>query len=125
MPNFGLIEGSPNEVSLGTRNYIWQVSGYLQNEKALNGFHHNQRLQVRSKKQALVMLYKVWSGFTKNLRYLLVQKGHSAVKMPKFGTFKREQEGDDVTFSFLGTPELANHIECSRVDDTDGDVRNS
>lgn len=29
MPNYGLIDGSQNEVALGTKNYIWQVSGYL------------------------------------------------------------------------------------------------
>lgn len=45
MPNFGLIDGNPNQATtLNARNYIWQISGYLQNEKALNGFHHNQRL---------------------------------------------------------------------------------
>jgi len=107
MPNFGLIDGGPNEVALSARNYIWQVSGYLQNEKALNGFHHNQRLQVRSKKQALVVLYKLWSGFTKNLRYLLVQKCRSAVRIPKFGTLVRETIGDEVVFKFSGSQELA------------------
>ena len=38
------------------------------------GFHHNQRLQVRSKKSALIMLYKLWSAFTKHLRYKLMDK---------------------------------------------------
>ena len=72
LPNFGLVEGgSPMEVALQLRNFIWQTAGYLQNEKAPNGFHHAQRLQQRSKKLALITLYKLWSGFTKNLRYLL------------------------------------------------------
>ena len=113
-------------MALGTRNYIWQVSGYLQNEKALNGFHHNQRLQVRSKKAALIMLYKLWSGFTKNLRYLLVQKCHLAVRIPRFGTFKRDAEGQEIAFTFLGSHELAQHIECSKMDDGEAfDLRSS
>ena len=63
------------------------------------------------------MLYKLWSGFTKNLRYLLAQKGHSAVRIPKFGTFKRDITCEEVTFSFSGSNELAQHIECSGIDD--------
>ena len=64
------------------------------------------------------MLYKLWSGFTKNLRYLLVQKCHSAVKVSKFGTFKREVMGDEVMFTFYGSQELAQHIECAGNDDS-------
>ena len=91
------------------RNYIWQVAGYLQNEKAPRGFGHAQRLQVRSKKSALLMLYKLWSGFNKNMRYLLVQKGSNAVKIPKFGTFTRsvDAESNCVTFCFTQSQELA------------------
>ncbi len=70
-PNYGLVDGSPADTALTLRNFIWQTAGYLQNEKAPIGFHHSQRLQQRSKKLALVLLYKLWSGFTKNLRYLL------------------------------------------------------
>ena len=49
------------------------------------------------------MLYKLWSGFTKNLRYLLFQKGHSAVRLAKFGVFKRDSIGDEVTIKFYGS----------------------
>lgn len=88
-PNLGLVDGNPNESANATRNYIWQVCGYLANESAPKGFGHAKHLQQRSKKKALVMLYKLWSGFSKNLRYQLAQKGVTAVKMAKFGTFSR------------------------------------
>ena len=29
LPNYGLVDGSPNESALAVRNYIWQVAGYL------------------------------------------------------------------------------------------------
>ena len=88
-PNLGLVDGNPQESALAVRNCIWQVCGYLANEKAPNGFGHAKHLQQRSKKKALVMLYKLWSGFSKNLRYQLTQKGVTAVKVPRFGTFSK------------------------------------
>ena len=109
LPHLNLIDGSANDVALIVRNYIWQSSGYLQNEKAPNGFHHSQRLQVRSKKNALVMLYKLWSGFTKNLRYLLTNKSYASVRISRFGTISRTDADEDdarLNFSFIASPEL-------------------
>lgn len=40
------------------------------------------------------MLYKLWSGFTKNLRHLLISKVDSAVKVPRIGTFDHIKDKD-------------------------------
>ena len=78
------------------------------------GFHHLQRLQVRSKKNALLMIYRLWSGFTKNIRYILTQKGASSCRIPKFGTLIKlldKESGDgQVIFEFIPSPELGIHV---------------
>ena len=106
--------GSASEASLLVRNYIWEVAGYLQNEKAPMGFHHLQRLQVRSKKQSLLMLYKIWSGFSKNVRHLLTQKGATSVKINRIGSFNRQKddsrESTIIRFTFLPSQELSQHL---------------
>ena len=60
------------------------------------------------------MLYKLWSGFTKNLRYLFTQKGHTAVKIPRIGTISATKDVvDDESLKFAFTPsnELRNHLD--------------
>lgn len=80
MPDFGGI-GTENAIKL--RNYIWKVCGFLnQQEKASSG--------TQSKKNALVILYRLWSALTKNIRYIIDAKGKS-VTLPRFGTFARSQ----------------------------------
>ena len=64
------------------------------------------------------MLYKLWSGFTKNLRYLLLEKSRSAVRIPRFGTLRKEvSSAEEVSFTFSGSHELAQHIECPSTDE--------
>ena len=91
LPNYGLVDGNPHESALQIRNCVWKAAGYLQNEDCPKGHGHNQRFQVRSKKQALVLLYKLWSGFTKNLRYMMTSKGVQKVKISKIGYFQRAE----------------------------------
>ena len=55
------------------------------------GHHNAMHLQVQNKKAPLVMLYKLWSGFTKNLRYQLFCKHNDAVIVERIGTFKKLQ----------------------------------
>ena len=43
------------------------------------------------------MLYKLWSGFTKNLRHLLVSKDAN-IKLPRIGTFERTRDRDAGVF---------------------------
>ena len=43
-----------------------------------------------SKKNALVCLYKLWSAFTKNIRYIIDQKAKSVI-LASFGTFTRSR----------------------------------
>ena len=45
------------------------------------------------------MLYKVWSGFTKNLRHLLVSKD-KPVRIPRIGTFDRIRDKEAGVFQF-------------------------
>ena len=77
------------------------------------------------------MMYKLWSGFTKNLRYLLTQKGHAVVRVPKFGTLSRcagdnDYSGGQLQWSFRGSDELMDHLGClDDLDDGGADVRNS
>ena len=59
------------------------------------------------------MLYKLWSGFTKNLRYLFTQKGHTAVRIPRIGTVSAVKDAVDdesLKFAFTASPELRNHL---------------
>ena len=57
------------------------------------------------------MLYKLWSGFTKNLRYLFIQKGHTTVKIARIGTISATKDGVDdesLKFTFIPSNELRN-----------------
>ena len=59
------------------------------------------------------MLYKLWSGFTKNLRYLFIQKGHTTVKITRIGIISATREGVDdesLKFSFVPSNELRNNL---------------
>ena len=38
------------------------------------------------------MLYKLWSGFTKNLRHLLLSRADAIIKFGRIGTFVRKQD---------------------------------
>ena len=73
------------------------------------GYHNTQHLLVPQKKQALVMLYKLWSGFTKNLRYLLLSRVDSNVKLGRIGTFTRSKDSETglIVFGFLPSSELS------------------
>ena len=44
LPSYGLVDQSSTESVVGVRNYIWRITGYLANDKGLNGIHHSQRL---------------------------------------------------------------------------------
>ena len=71
------------------------------------GYHNAMHLQVKSKKQALIMLYKLWSGFTKNLRHLLLGK-YESVKFNRIGTFMRckDIETGLIEYDFIPTTEF-------------------
>lgn len=86
LPSYGIVEGGPTVANQTVKNYIWQVAGYLQNEKCPKGFQHGKHLQEYSKKKALLMLYRLWSGFTKNLRYILTQKKANSINIDRFGS---------------------------------------
>ena len=81
LPDFG---GLGNEQCIKLRNYIWQVCGSTSTEDPA------QSRVVQSKKNALVILYKLWSAFTKNIRYIIDSK-EKAVTLSRFGTFTRSQ----------------------------------
>ena len=68
IPDFGGI-GDENTIKL--RNYIWKVCGsYLEDENSKKG-SKDKEVVASSKKNALVALYRLWSAFTKNIRYLI------------------------------------------------------
>ena len=105
LPDFG---GIGNENAIKLRNYIWKVCGCLtEDDQASKATAGNQ-----SKKHALVILYRLWSALTKNIRYIIDGKGKS-VMLPRFGTFVRSQM-DPQTVAFVPSAELANILETER-----------
>ena len=85
VPDFGGI-GDENGIKL--RDYIWKLCGYCETEKDKKGYEKEQPQTTTSKKHALVTMYKLWSAFTKNIRYIIDAKGKS-VTLARFGTFTR------------------------------------
>lgn len=69
MPDFG---GLGDENSLKLRNYIWRVCGFVEGEQQAK-----DKPVAQTKKNALVILYRLWSAFSKNMRYIISQKGNS------------------------------------------------
>lgn len=82
IPDFG---GIGDENSLKLRNYIWKVCGYIEEETmkpkkagaAATVDAKANTAVVQSKKNALVVLYRLWSAFSKNMRYIIASKGNS------------------------------------------------
>lgn len=116
LPSFGIVDGGSTVVNQTVRNYIWQVAGYLQGEKCPKGFGANKTFHTKSKKIALLMLYRLWSGFTKNLRYTLTQKGAAKVNIDRFGFFSRCKSSDSDAFKFKFTPNqaLSQHLNSDQ-----------
>jgi len=120
LPSFGLLEGGAAEAGVNVvRNYLWKVAGYLVAEKFPIGTAQNLKYEVRSKKAALVMLYRLWSAFTKNLRHLLTARGESAVRLTKLGTFRRTKDSESglLRFSFHASLELSKQLRCDLVEE--------
>ena len=74
LPDFGSIG---DENSLKLRNYIWKVCGFTEGEQGKPNKGTDKPIVVQSKKNALVVLYRLWSAFSKNMRYIIAQKGNS------------------------------------------------
>jgi hypothetical protein len=53
-------------------------------------------VSVKGKKFALVMLYKVWSAFSKGIRYYFVNK-QLAINLPKVGVIFNQMKPDEVS----------------------------
>ena len=93
IPDFGNI-GNDNAIKL--RDYIWRVCNFLQENKQSLIVHKNggpnskpiEQGVSQNKKNALITMYKLWSAFTKNIRYMIGSKG-KAVTLTRFGTFSR------------------------------------
>lgn len=79
------------------------------------GYHNTMHLIVPQKKQALVMLYKLWSGFTKSLRYILLSRVDSNVKLARIGTFTRNKDNETglICFGFQPSTELLTAVNNS------------
>ena len=111
MPDFG---GLGDENTLKLRNYIWKVCGCLDQETVKKGQQATAaNIHVKtSKKNALVQLYRLWSAFTKNIRYIIDVKGN-AVTLQRFGTFTRS--GDDLlSVAFIPSSELVSSLNASK-----------
>ena len=50
------------------------------------------------------MLYKLWSGFTKNLRHLLLSRPEASIKLNRIGTFTRKLDADTGMLHFGFSP---------------------
>ena len=105
LPDFG---GIGNENVIKLRNYIWKECGFVSDEEkasmAMSG--------SKSKKNALVILYRLWSALTKNIRYIIDAKGKSVV-LSRLGTFARSKMDPQIV-AFIPSAELANILETER-----------
>lgn len=113
MVNVGLIDGFDRK-ELVIRTELWRAAGYTVEEVK----HRYEVETVKSKKQALVMLYKAWSAFSKGLRHLFVAK-QAAVFVPRIGTFFNTQRTNDddetvVASVFVPAKELARTMNIER-----------
>jgi len=84
------------------------VCGFLSDEEKAA----IEREKATTKKNALVILYKLWSALTKNIRYNIDSKG-KAVSIPRFGTFMRDHS-DPTTVTFVAGADLANVLNFDR-----------
>jgi hypothetical protein len=69
-------------------------------------------VSVKGKKFALVMLYKVWSAFSKGIRYYFVNK-QLAINIPKVGVIfnhRKQDEVSDVQTVFCASKELYRNL---------------
>ena len=111
MPNVGLLDNHDAR-TLDIRNYIWQVSGYIQDEGPTRSknLHHG----LKAKKYALVNIYKLWSAFTKGLRHTFNMK-KKPIFVPKIGTFYEELGGHqtDNVMKFVPSGELSSALNCA------------
>ena len=115
LPDFG---GIGEEGSLKLRNYIWKVCGFLEHESPKRGHDPSTLSTQSSKKHGLVTSYKLWSAFTKNIRYNVDQKC-KAVTLPRFGTFARSQD-DPLKATFTPSVELAAALGVDRSSEPTG-----
>jgi len=65
-----------------------------------------------NKKNALITLYKLWSAFSKNIRYIIDSKGN-AVTLARFGTLTRREDNPKLV-SFIPSSELVNGLNATR-----------
>ena len=63
-PNFGL-QNYHKQRQIMVRKYLQEISGYLSDQPAAS----QSPFGAKSKKYALVAVYKMWSAFTKGLKY--------------------------------------------------------
>ena len=106
LPDFGNL-GDDNTIKL--RNCIWKICGSLDQEGQQANTQDKSHVTA-SKKNGLVAIYKLWSAFTKNCRYMIDQK-NKAVQLPRFGTFARSNL-DSSKVTFIPSTELANILEA-------------
>ena len=71
MPNYGLIDNFDKR-ELIIRNLLWEAAGFKIEDSTLR--YKYALAGIKGKKYSLVCLYKVWSAFTKGLRYILLSK---------------------------------------------------
>ena len=107
LPDFGGI-GDDNSIKL--RNYIWKASGFTEQAQGTKSTDNGLNLDAASKKNALVTLYRLWSAFTKNIRYIIDIKGKS-VSLSRFGTFIRNPD-EPQTAAFIPSSELVNQLNA-------------
>ena len=89
------------------RDYIWKICSHgADAQKAATAD------PAINKKNALVALYRLWSAFTKNIRYIIDKKGKS-VTLARFGTFTRSQQ-DPQTVIFIASSDVAAALSAQR-----------
>ena len=110
-PNVGLIDNHDQKF-LAIRNYIWQVSGYTQDDGPARSknLHHG----LKAKKYALVNIYKLWSSFTKGLRHTFNMKKRP-IFVPRIGTFYEEKrdQANDSTMKYIPSGEIIDALNAT------------
>lgn len=103
-PNCGLQDHHTQKSQL-VRQYILEISGYTRELPPQSPYG------PKSKKYAMVALYKLWSAFSKGLRHTANSK-HKPILVPQIGVWaEKASEGEEeTTMQFHPAVELQNAI---------------
>ena len=87
------------------RKLIWHAAGYLTEEGSMRN-NKNPEFTIKDKRNALSHFYRLFSAFTKSMRFHLVSRGKS-VYVHKVGIFSKKRP------YFVASQDFAAMLELS------------